>query len=867
MFHNSNYKDFTNHLKFEIKNKKYLHHTIIFNVSLIYMASNSTNLIIVESPSKAKTLKRYLGKGYQIEASVGHIRDLPKSDLGVDVNNGFKATYVESEDKSKVIKELKKLIKKASTLYLATDPDREGEAIAWHIKEILNPSIPIKRLVFHEITKKAIEESFNHTRDIDYSLVGAQEARRILDRLWGYQVSKKLWFNVKGGLSAGRVQSPAIKIVVDREKERSKFIENEYWSIGAKFKSNENEFDAILSLFEKKKIATGKDFNKETGTMSKSNMFSLDEKMAKKLSGDFKNSSWKVNDIEQKPLTQNPYPPFITSTLQQEGIRKLRMSSQQVMRAAQRLYEEGFITYMRTDSVSLSNEAIKASRNIIKNKFGNEFLPDKPRTFKSKVKNAQEAHEAIRPAGSTFKFPDEIKNHLEEIEWKLYDLIWKRTIASQMKSAKLQMTKVSINNENAQFEAKGKIIQFPGFLKVYVEDIDDPNQDKDDKESVLPPLKKGLKLEANTFIPKQHFTKPTSRYTEASLVKELENLGIGRPSTYATIMGNIQRRGYVRKVKGAMIPTFTAYAVVQFLECYFKDMVNLKFTANLENTLDSISRNEMESNVFLNQFYFGKNGSMGLHALLENEFDKDKSRTIMELKNDNAIIAIKIGRYGVYLQGEDANTNLPDEFIPSEISFKEALLSLKKKADGPLEICNDPITGEPILLKDGRYGPYLQCGKKMKSLLPGMEMEEITPKIAKDIISLPKNIGKHPENNEFIKTDIGRYGPYIRCGKKTSSVNSPDNILNLSLERAVELLSEDKKRTSSQTIKELGINPKTKTTIEIKNGRYGAYVTDGKINATLPKTTPMDDITLDIAIELIANKKAKGPTKRRFKKK
>ena len=830
------------------------------------MASNSTNLIIVESPSKAKTLKRYLGKEYQIEASVGHIRDLPKSDLGVDVNDKFKATYVESKDKIKVIKELKKLIKKATTLYLATDPDREGEAIAWHIKEILKPSIPIKRLVFHEITKKAIEESFNHTRDIDYSLVGAQEARRILDRLWGYQVSKKLWFNVKGGLSAGRVQSPAIKIVVDREKERTKFIENEYWSISAKFVSQGNEFDAILSSFENKKIAIGKDFNKETGVISNANAFALNQEKAETLSTDFKKSNWVVHDIEQKPITQNPYPPFITSTLQQEGIRKLRMSSQQVMRTAQRLYEEGYITYMRTDSVSLSNEAITASRDIIKNKFGEKYLPNKPRLFKNKVKNAQEAHEAIRPAGSNFKIPDEIKNNLDEMEWKLYDLIWKRTIASQMKSATLQMTKVSIKNKNALFEAKGKIIQFAGFLKAYVEDIDDPSQDKDDTESMLPPLEKGLELKVKSFNPKQHFTKPVSRYTEASLVKELENLGIGRPSTYAAIMGNIQKRGYVRRVKGAMIPTFTAYAVVQFLESYFKDMVDLKFTANLENTLDSISRNEMESNEFLNQFYFGKNESLGLQSLLENEFDKEKSRTIMELKNETSNIAIKIGRYGVYIQGDEVNTNLPDDTIPSEINFEEAMSSLKKKTEGPIEICNDIKTGEAILLKDGRYGPYLQCGKKMKSLLPGMSMGEITPKIAQDIINLPKEIGQNPEDKESIKVDIGRYGPYIRCGKKTTSVNAPDNILNLNLERAIELLSTSKNKSSTQIIKKLGIDPKTNNVIEIKNGRYGEYVTDGKINATLPKKIEINDVKLEFAIELISKKKAKGPAKRRFKK-
>ena len=829
------------------------------------MGTNTNNLIIVESPSKARTLKRYLDDTYSIEASVGHIRDLPKSELGVDVDNDFMPTYVASEDKSKIIKQLKKLIKNASSLYLATDPDREGEAIAWHLTEILKPSIPVKRLVFHEITKKAIQESFAHTRDIDQSLVSAQETRRILDRLWGYQVSQKLWYNVKGGLSAGRVQSPAVKIVVDREKERARFTESEYWSVGASFQSNGDTFSALLIEFDARKIALGKDFDKETGSISKSNILTLDQEKAEKISEDFFNSNWKVGNIEQKPITQNPYPPFITSTLQQEGIRKLRMSSQQVMRTAQHLYEEGYITYMRTDSISLSSEALNASRNAIQSLYGAEFLPDKPRVFKNKVKNAQEAHEAIRPAGSSFSTPDELKNKLNAPELKLYDLIWKRTLASQMKSAKLQMTKVDITDGSAHFEAKGRVIQFPGFLKVYVEDIDDPNQDRDDRESVLPPLTEGMDLAGNAFTPKQHFTKPSPRYTEASLVKELESLGIGRPSTYASIMGNIQKRGYVRKVKGALIPTFTAYAVIQFLERYFTDMVNLQFTANLEDTLDSISRSEMKSDEFLNHFYFGKKGTPGLQALLDSEFDKEQSHTIMDLKNDNDVtIAVKIGRYGVYLQGMDANTSLPEESIPSEISFENASDSLKKKSDGPVEICSHPESDEPILIKNGRFGPYLQCGDKMKSLLPGMAIEEITPNIAKGIISLPKELGKHPKSGNAIKADIGRYGPYLRCGKKTSTVNAPDSILDLSLERAVELLSKEGKKSSLQVIKELGIDPETKSAIEIKDGRYGAYVTDGKVNATLPKTTPADDITLEIAIQLIADKKAKGPVRKKY---
>ena len=842
-------------------------YTLSVDVSFIYMATDLHNLIIVESPSKAKTLKRFLGNDYQIEASVGHVRDLPKSDLGVDVDNGFKPTYVASKDKSKVITQLKKLLKNASTLYLATDPDREGEAIAWHLMELLDPKIPVKRLAFHEITKTAIQESFDHIRDIDQSLVSAQEARRILDRLWGYLVSKKLWFNVKGGLSAGRVQSPAVKIVVDREKERARFIESEYWSIITQFDSKGESFEARLKALDGQKIAIGKDFDKETGKLSKSNLLALDKTKAESLAESFLNSDWKVTKVEQKPAKQNPYPPFITSTLQQEGVRKLRMSSQQVMRNAQKLYEEGYITYMRTDSVSLSSEAINGSRNAIKSLFGAEYLPETPPIYKSKVKNAQEAHEAIRPAGATFKNPKDIQGELDGQEWKLYDMIWKRTLASQMKSAKLLKTNVEISDGKAMFDAHGKVIEFPGFLKVYVEDIDDPKKERDDKESILPPMQEGESVIGKDFTPNQHFTKPSPRFTEATLIKELEALGIGRPSTYAAIMGNIQNRGYARKVNGALIPTFTAYAVIQFLESNFTDMVNLQYTADLENTLDAISRNEMKSEDFLTQFYKGEKGTAGLEALLENEVDKEKSRTIMELKDDSGkTITVKIGRYGVYIQDGETNTTLPDDSIPSELNFKNALISLQKKAEGPTELCSHPDSGEPVLFKDGRFGPYIQCGDKMKSLLPGMTQAEVTPEIALKLIALPKDLGKHPESGDMVKSDIGRYGPYIRCGKTTRSVIAPDSILDLSLNRAVEILATEKTKAGARVIKELGIDPKTQMAIEIKDGRYGAYVTDGKINATLPKATPSDDVTLDIALQLIADKKAKGPSKKRFKK-
>ena len=842
-------------------------YTLSVDVSFIYMATDLHNLIIVESPSKAKTLKRFLGDDYQIEASVGHIRDLPKNELGVDVDNGFKPTYVASKDKSKVITQLKKLLKNASTLYLATDPDREGEAIAWHLMELLDPKIPVKRLAFHEITKTAIQESFDHIRDIDQSLVSAQEARRILDRLWGYLVSKKLWFNVKGGLSAGRVQSPAVKIVVDREKERARFIESEYWSIITQFDSKGESFEARLKALDGQKIAIGKDFDKETGKLSTSNLLALDKTKAESLAESFLNSDWKVTKVEQKPAKQNPYPPFITSTLQQEGVRKLRMSSQQVMRNAQKLYEEGYITYMRTDSVSLSSEAINGSRNAIKSLFGAEYLPETPPIYKSKVKNAQEAHEAIRPAGATFKNPKDIQGKLDGQEWKLYDMIWKRTLASQMKSAKLLKTNVEISDGKAMFDAHGKVIEFPGFLKVYVEDIDDPKKERDDKESILPPMQEGESVTGKDFTPNQHFTKPSPRFTEATLIKELEALGIGRPSTYAAIMGNIQNRGYARKVNGALIPTFTAYAVIQFLESNFTDMVNLQYTADLENTLDAISRNEMKSEDFLTQFYKGENGTAGLEALLENEVDKEKSRTIMELKDDSGkTITVKIGRYGVYIQDGETNTTLPDDSIPSELNFKNALISLQKKAEGPTELCSHPDSGEPVLFKDGRFGPYVQCGDKMKSLLPGMTQAEVTPEIALKLIALPKDLGKHPESGDMVKSDIGRYGPYIRCGKTTRSVIAPDSILDLSLNRAVEILATEKTKAGARVIKELGIDPKTQMAIEIKDGRYGAYVTDGKINATLPKETTSDEVTLDIALQLIADKKAKGPSKRRFKK-
>ena len=538
------------------------------------------HLIIVESPSKIKTLNKFLNDKYTVEASVGHIRDLPKSKLGIDVENDFSAEYHVSPNSTKTVQTLKKALKNAEELLIATDPDREGEAIAWHIVDELKPKIPVKRLVFNEITKTAILDSFNNTREIDIDLVDAQETRRFLDRMFGFMVSEKLWFNMKSGVSAGRVQSPAIKILVDREKERTKFKQNEYWSLGGLFQTDDSDISAKLIKIGQDKVATGASFDKKTGTLFNEDDIVLNEKIIDDFTAQLKKDKWKISKLEKKPFTQKPYAPFITSTLQQEGIRQFRMSAQNVMRTAQVLYENGYITYMRTDSVHLSKEAISASRKEVEKLYGKEYLPASPIQYSSKIKNAQEAHEAIRPAGSTFKHPDELKNKLDTNQLKLYSLIWKRTLASQMKNAKLERTNLWISNGEYIFEAKGKIVLFPGFLKVYVEATDN-KKDRDDKEVVLPDVKENDQLSCVDLEKKQHFTKPINRFTEASLVKELEKLGIGRPSTYAAIIKKIQDKEYVNKVNGAMIPTFTAYAIVQFLENYFDELVNLKYTSNM----------------------------------------------------------------------------------------------------------------------------------------------------------------------------------------------------------------------------------------------------------------------------------------------
>ena len=814
---------------------------------------SNKNLIIVESPSKIKTLKKFLGDEYHIEASVGHFRDLPTKNLGIDLENNFIPEYVVSDGSKKVVKNLKSVLKNMDAIYIATDPDREGEAIAWHLIDELKPKIPVRRMVFYEITKGAILDSLNNIRDIDLNLVNAQECRRFLDRLFGFLVSKELWYNVKGGLSAGRVQSPAVKILVDREKQRTKFIKNEYWSLQGNFKSDSGQIFSRLFSIKGERIAIGNSFNKETGDLSSKNTIVLDQKSAEELANALGSNDWKISDLETKPQTQNPYPPFITSTLQQEGIRKLHMNSTQIMRIAQALYENGYITYMRTDSINLSSEALNASRKVIEQKYGKDYLPNSPRVYKSKSKNAQEAHEAIRPAGSVFKDPKELKSRLNDAEYKVYDLIWKRTVASQMNSAKIEQTKLQISDGDHIFVANGKTIIFPGFLRAYVEGSDDPSADLDDMEKTLPKVVVGDSIQWDDVLPKQHFTKPISRYTEASLVKELESLGIGRPSTYATIMKKIQDKGYVNNVKGALIPTFVGYGIVQFLERNFEDLVNLQYTSTMEDELDNIALGEVKKEEYLHNFYYGKNGTIGLHDKLGQDHDKTSERLISTLTVNNHNTEIRIGRYGVYAQLGEERVTLDDNIIPSIITIEQITKMLADKNAKPEVLVKDTKTGNEIVLKKGRFGPYLQSGDKMKSLPPGITEESLTSEIALEVMSFPLEIGIDTNSKLPIIKDIGRYGPYLKCGKNNRKVSVPDDVLSITLERAIELFAMDVNQRN--TLKNLGQD--NNMDIVIKDGRYGIYVTNGKVNVTLPKGLDYNTMDLATAVSLIKNKKPK----------
>jgi DNA topoisomerase-1 len=879
-----------------------------------FMASKQKqgkSLVIVESPAKARTIGKFLGDDYQIEASIGHIRDLPGdasevpeelkkqkwAKLGIDVEHEFKPLYVVPAEKKDHLKKLKTALKDASILYLATDEDREGESISWHLLEELKPKCEIKRLVFHEITKSAILEALEHPRDIDMALVEAQETRRLVDRLYGYTVSPLLWKKVKPKLSAGRVQSVAIRLIVERERERIRFRSAEYWSLQGSFagtKGDTTPFLANLVGLGDQRVATGRDFDPDTGALNNSGkgLALVDEKKAVALANTLAGKQATVLDREQKPYTERPYPPFTTSTLQQESARKLKFSAQRTMRAAQRLYENGFITYMRTDSTTLSEQAIQAARTLIRREFGDVHVPDAPRTYQTKVKNAQEAHEAIRPAGSDFRMPDSLGNEVGEDERKVYDLIWRRTVACQMKDAKGQRTTLSLGMDagphgTARFSATGKTIDFPGYRLAYVEDFDDADAELAESERVLPNIEKGHNATANELKPEGHTTQPPGRLTEAGLIKELEARGIGRPSTYASIIETIVAREYCWKRGTSLIPTFTAFAVVDLLSKHLGWLVDYQFTAKMEDDLDEISNGRQRRNEYLQHFFLG-NGQPGLRDRVtgvESEIDPRKICSLPLGKGeDGEVVEVRVGRYGPFLSWGEKRVSVPDETPPDEITFDKAVELLIKGGEGPKSLGQDPKSGLEVFVKVGRFGPYFQLGEastdkkadkpKMASLLKGMEPDTVTLDEALAVLSLPREVGQklNTETGELesILAQNGRFGPYLKCGKETRSIPGTFTPLSIDLDTALKLLAEPKARgrkAAAAPLKEIGPYPKSGAMIKLMEGRYGPYVTDGTTNASLTKDENAADLTLARAIELIASRegapKKKKPGRKR----
>lgn len=864
----------------------------------------AASLIIVESPAKARTISRFLGSDYTVESSIGHIRDLPSNAteipaklknkewarLGVDVESDFTPVYIIPASKKTHVAKLKKYLANADVVYLATDEDREGEAIAWHLAEVLKPKVPVRRMVFHEITKSAISKALDETRNIDFNLVKAQEARRVLDRLVGYEVSPLLWRKIKPKLSAGRVQSVATRLVVERENARIRFVQAEFWGLEASAAGADDlTFKAKLTELDGRKIAVGKNFDPDSGRI-KGKALVLDGEVARRLAATLDGKPLEVEGVTAKPFTNRPYAPFMTSTLQQEAGRKLRFNAQRTMRVAQSLYENGYITYMRTDSNTLSKEAVSAARKQVVELYGEGYLPEKPRIYSSKSKNAQEAHEAIRPAGEVFRTPSSLRNELEHDQLRLYEIIWKRTLASQMRDATGQRTTISLKGDGgadgpAIFTATGKVITFPGFLRAYVEGSDDPGAELADQEAVLPALETGDHVKATGFEPTHHTTQPPARFTEASLVKELETRGIGRPSTYASIIQTIQDRGYVWHKGPALVPTFTAFAVTRLLEENLPDLVDYDFTARMENELDAIAEGQLDATAWLGHFFLGHEGGngngtkaeirkLGLKALIETHAEKIDPRIVsrFELGTTEAgeAIAVRVGRYGPYLQrGEsDQRASVPDDLPPDELTLAKALEMLDHAEKGDEALGNDPETKLPVFLKNGRFGWYVQLGNggtdkktkpKMASLWPSMDPQTLDLETALTLLSFPRTVGTHPDSGETITAQDGRFGPYLKMGSETRSLENHEALAAVTLEQALEAFSKPKARKSrgTQTLKELGPHPDTNLELSIKTGRFGPYVTDGTVNASVPKGTDPEGVTLDDAVELIARREAK----------
>jgi len=821
-------------------------------------------LVIVESPTKAKTIRKFLPSSYIVEASMGHIRDLPQSasdipaslkkedwaKLGVNVEEDFEPLYVVPKDKKKIITDLKSKMKDVECIYLATDEDREGESISWHLLELLKPKVPVKRMVFHEITKTAIQKALKDCREVDEKLVRAQETRRILDRLYGYTLSPLIWKKIAYGLSAGRVQSTGLKMIVARERERMKFKKSVYWDLKAQVHPEKDKkalFESRLVSLKGSRVAGGKDFDGETGKLiDEKKVVLLDEKKSKSLAKELETEKWVVNSVEEKTFNSKPAIPFITSTLQMEANRKLGMSSKDTMRTAQRLYEEGLITYMRTDSPNLSQEAINAAREMVQKLYGKEYLNDEVRQYSAKQKGAQEAHEAIRPAGAEFTHPD--KTGLSGRELALYELIWKRTMATQMKEAQKASMTIKILAGDAEFSASGTRILFPGFLRVYVEGSDDPEAALEDKEVILPQLKKGDVIKAQDIKADGHETKPPARFTEASLVQHLEKEGIGRPSTYASIIGTILDRGYVRKEASALVPTFTGMAVIQLLEKHFEHLVDYSFTSEMEESLDKIAYGQEDWLKYLTKFYKGKTGLAKKVEEQDKKIKPEESRTI-HIHKDGIDLEVKVGRFGPYVieqNGKDeVHASIPEDIAPADLNPGQIQELLKNQANGPKPIGVDPKTKEKIYCLVGRYGAYFQLGEvtdenpkpKRASLPKGMDPNSATLEAALHALSLPRDLGHHPETKKPILANNGRFGPYVMHDGTFRSLKKEDDLYTIDLKRALELLNEEKgaSKRGGKVLRDFGLVAKLKKKVSILDGKYGPYIKVGTKNITLPE--------------------------------
>jgi DNA topoisomerase-1 len=866
-------------------------------------------LVIVESNAKAKTIEGFLGRDrFRVMACMGHVRDLPRSAkevpksvtnpqvrrLGIDVDDHFTPIYVVPDDRRARVRELKDALKAADELYLATDEDREGEAISWELLELLGPKVPVKRMVFHEITREAIDEAIANWRDLDMKLVEAQEGRRILDRLYGYEMSLVMRRRAGGATSAGRVQSVAARLVVDRERARMAFRAAGYWDIDGRFARADAaasdtgaEFPGSLTQVAGKRVAIGRDFDPDTGTLLKpDDVVHLDEAAATALAAELEGRPFRVTSVESRATTERPRPPFITSTLQQEAGRKLRWSSGRTMAIAQRLYENGFITYMRTDSTNLSSEAVTAARSEIRSRYGEQFLPASPRSYRGKVKNAQEAHEAIRPAGAQFRHPDDVARQIASDEATLYDLIWKRTIACQMEDARIRRVTVKFDATGTAgtpvvFQATGRTTEFAGYLLAYVEGSDDPDADLERRDVELPPLAEGDALTCRGLAAAGHTTQPPARYTEASLVKELEERGIGRPSTYASVIETLLRRDYVWKKGSALVPSWTAFAKVQLLERHFPHLIDYDFTATMEEALDTVARGEGEAEKWLHSFYFG-NGQVGLRELVDEEHLASIDPAVVNAVRigsdaQGRQIVVRVWSNGATVERGEEKGPVPADLAPDELTTERAEELIAQGAAGPRVLGPDPDTGLPVLALTGRFGPFVQLGElepgtkgekpKRASLFADMTPDSVTLDEALALLALPRVVGE--ADGVEITAQNGRYGPYLKKGADTRSLESERQIFEVTLEQAEAIFAQPKRRgrgAAKAPLAELGAHPDSGAPVRVLDGRFGPYVTDGTTNASLPRGVVPEELGLDQAVELLRERAARGPSKRPAKK-